>query len=234
MIRRNKSKKGSIGKKRPELDYKAIAKGQSKPKNKAAVSLKRRVGLGSQTTKKKTNRPSASSAAQKNRIFNKRKQRSANDQNPFTSSANPSDIPRKVRKKSIVDKSKRGASTKAIKTLKDGFAIGDQYGKAFGLKKGGKAKMMAGGKASKYRAAGGGKMPMVMKDGKKIPAFAADGKGKMKAGGKTTKYMKKGGKAKMMKGGKTTKYMAKGGKTTKYMAKGGKTSKYMARGGRAK
>ena len=221
MIRRNKSKKGSIGKKRPELDYKAIAKGQSKPKKKTVV-------------KNKTNRPSASSAAQKNRIFNKRKQRSANDQNPFTSSANPSDIPRKVRKKSIVDKSKRGASTKAIKTLKDGFAIGDQYGKAFGLKKGGKAKMMAGGKASKYRAAGGGKMPMVMKDGKKIPAFAADGKGKMKAGGKTTKYMKKGGKAKMMKGGKTTKYMAKGGKTTKYMAKGGKTSKYMARGGRAK
>ena len=29
-----------------------------------------------------------------------------------------------------------------------------------------------------------GGMPMVMKDGKKVPAFAADGKGKMKHGGK--------------------------------------------------
>ena len=88
-------------------------------------------------------------------------------------------------------------------------------------------KMMAGGrtKGTKYKAAGGGKMPMVMKDGKKIPAFAADGKGKMK----------KGGKAKLMGGGKTSKYRMKGGgKTSKYMAKGGKTSKYMARGGRAR
>jgi hypothetical protein len=30
----------------------------------------------------------------------------------------------------------------------------------------------------------GGKMPMVMKDGQSVPAFAADGKGKMKHGGK--------------------------------------------------
>ena len=29
----------------------------------------------------------------------------------------------------------------------------------------------------------GGGMPMVMKDGQKVPAFAADGKGKMKHGG---------------------------------------------------
>ena len=88
-----------------------------------------------------------------------------------------------------------------------------------------KYRMAGGGKTSKYRMAGGGKLKMVMKDGKKVPFFAADGKGKMK----------KGGKAKLMGGGKTSKYRMKGGgKTSKYMAKGGKTSKYMARGGRAK
>jgi hypothetical protein len=54
------------------------------------------------------------------------------------------------------------------------------------LKKGGMAKKMA---------AGG--MPMVEKDGKKVPAFAADGVGKMAKGG-----MCSGGKAKKMaKGG---------------------------------
>ena len=36
-----------------------------------------------------------------------------------------------------------------------------------------------------------GGMPMVMKDGKKVPAFAADGKGKMAKGGMTK--MAKGG-----------------------------------------
>ena len=54
-----------------------------------------------------------------------------------------------------------------------------------------KKKMMGGGmaKGTKYKAAGGGKMPMVMKDGKKIPAFAADGKGKMKKGGKPNSWV---------------------------------------------
>jgi len=33
----------------------------------------------------------------------------------------------------------------------------------------------------------GGKMKMAEKDGKKVPAFAADGVGKMKRGGKTKK-----------------------------------------------
>jgi hypothetical protein len=50
------------------------------------------------------------------------------------------------------------------------------------LKKGGKVKKMA---------AGG--MPMVEKDGKKIPAFAADGKGKMAKGGMCKGYAKGGG-----------------------------------------
>jgi hypothetical protein len=39
-----------------------------------------------------------------------------------------------------------------------------------------------------------GGMPMVMKDGKKVPAFAADGKGKMAGGGKA-KMMRSGGKS---------------------------------------
>jgi hypothetical protein len=55
-------------------------------------------------------------------------------------------------------------------------------------------------------AAGG--MPMVMKGGKKVPAFAADGKGKMAAGGMAKK--KKESTAKMMKGGMTK--MRYGGK----------------------
>jgi len=65
----------------------------------------------------------------------------------------------------------------------------------------------------------GGKMPMVMKDGKKVPAFAADGKGKMAAGGmaKKTKGYAKGGAMKKTKG------YAKGGamKKTKGYSRGG-------------
>ena len=79
----------------------------------------------------------------------------------------------------------------------DGVAV---RGKTKGtmMAAGGMAKMMAGGGMSKMMASGG--MPMVMKDGKKIPAFAADGKGKM-AGGGMAKMMAGGGKAKMMKSG---------------------------------
>ena len=79
----------------------------------------------------------------------------------------------------------------------DGIAI---KGKTKGtmLAGGGKAKMMAGGGKAKMMAGGG--MPMVEKDGKKVPAFAADGKGKMAAGGRA-KMMAGGGKAKMMKSG---------------------------------
>ena len=53
-----------------------------------------------------------------------------------------------------------------------------------GMKKGGMMKKMAGGG-----------MPMVMKDGEKVPAFAADGKGKMKHGGMAMKKMASGGLA---------------------------------------
>jgi hypothetical protein len=56
-------------------------------------------------------------------------------------------------------------------------------------KKGAMPKMASGG------------MPMVMKDGKKMPAFAADGEGKMKKGG-MAKKMNMGGMA-YAKGGMT-------------------------------
>jgi hypothetical protein len=59
------------------------------------------------------------------------------------------------------------------------------------LKKGGMTKMAMGG------------MPMVEKDGKKVPAFAADGKGKMAKGGKVMKCAEGGAvkPKKMAKGG---------------------------------
>ena len=63
-----------------------------------------------------------------------------------------------------------------------------------------------------------GGMPMVMKDGKKVPAFAADGKGKMKHGGKVhsdvakDKPMMKKVAAKAVKGHEKRMHsMAKGG-----------------------
>ena len=58
-----------------------------------------------------------------------------------------------------------------------------------GMKRGGMTKKMAmGGYAD-------GGMPMVMKDGQKVPAFAADGKGKMAKGGMAMKKMATGGLA---------------------------------------
>jgi hypothetical protein len=68
-----------------------------------------------------------------------------------------------------------------------------------------------------------GGMPMVMKDGKKVPAFAADNKGKMKAGGKVKK-MNMGGMAYAKGGGIESKGKTKG-KIIK-MAGGGSSKKY--------
>ena len=63
------------------------------------------------------------------------------------------------------------------------------------------------------KMAGGG-MPMVMKDGKKIPAFAADGKGAMKHGGSVKKMnmggMAKGGSASSRADGVATKGKTQG------------------------
>lgn len=71
---------------------------------------------------------------------------------------------------------------------------------------------MAGGAMKKKKPVAmksGGKMPMVKKNGKSVPAFAADGVGKMKKGGP----MKKKGYAKG--GAMKKKGYAKGGVTKK-------------------
>ena len=88
-------------------------------------------------------------------------------------------------------------------------------GSMMGMKKGGMKKMAEGG------------MPMVMKDGEKVPAFAADGKGKMKAGGMAKKMMG-GGMAKG--GGIESKGKTKGKQVSmsgnKGMKSGGMAKKY--------
>tara|TARA_B100000035_G_scaffold4923_1_gene4394 strand:+ start:276 stop:524 length:249 start_codon:yes stop_codon:yes gene_type:complete len=50
-------------------------------------------------------------------------------------------------------------------------------------------------------AKGGQPLKMVMKDGKKVPFYAADGKGKMNKGGMMKKGYAKGGLKKMSRGG---------------------------------
>ena len=64
------------------------------------------------------------------------------------------------------------------------------------MKKKGYAK---GGMKKKGYAKGG--LKMVMKDGKKVPFYAADGKGKMNKGGMMKKGYAKGGLKKMSRGG---------------------------------
>ena len=106
-------------------------------------------------------------------------------------------------------------------TKKDAEAL-----KPYALKKRGggmmkKKGMARGGMMMKKKGmAKGGKLKMVMKDGKKVPFFAADGKGKMRGGG----MMKKKGYA--MGGAMKKKGMAKGGAMKKKgYKKGGKVLK---------
>ena len=75
-----------------------------------------------------------------------------------------------------------------------------------GYEMGGRVKKMGGGMMMKKRPMmnKGGKLDMVMKDGKKVPFFAADGKGSKDLGKATG--MKKGG---MKKGGMKKGNMAK-------------------------
>ena len=113
----------------------------------------------------------------------------------------PTSVGREFTKGKDMKKMEAGGITKKMPTAK-------QMG-SLGLKSGGIKKMAAGG------------MPMVMKDGKKIPAFAADGQGKMKHGG-SVKKMAGGGLA---AGHKQADGIAKKGKTdTKRVAmkKGGR------------
>ena len=77
-------------------------------------------------------------------------------------------------KKEIGFMKKKGAPKSMIK---------HEMSEMSGMKHGGKVKKMAmGGYAD-------GGMPMVMKDGQKVPAFAADGKGKMAKGGMAASKM---------------------------------------------
>tara|TARA_B100000212_G_scaffold208959_1_gene157723 strand:- start:1018 stop:1320 length:303 start_codon:yes stop_codon:yes gene_type:complete len=76
-----------------------------------------------------------------------------------------------------------------------------------------KKKGYAKGAMMKKKGMAKGGLKMVMKNGKKVPFYAADGKGKMYGGGMAMK--KKG----MAKGGMKKKGMAKGG--LKKMARGG-------------
>jgi hypothetical protein len=76
--------------------------------------------------------------------------------------------------------------------------VGQEFTKSGGGEmKESKAMMKKGGKVKKMAMGGyaGGGMPMVMKDGQKVPAFAADGKGKMAKGGMAMKKMASGGLA---------------------------------------
>jgi hypothetical protein len=87
---------------------------------------------------------------------------------------------KKMVKKEVEFMKKKGAPKSMVK---------HEMSEMMGMKKGGMAK-------TKKMAMGGyaeGGMPMVEKDGKKIPAFAADGKGKMAKGGMATKKMASGG-----------------------------------------
>jgi hypothetical protein len=88
---------------------------------------------------------------------------------------------KKMVKKEVEFMKKKGAPKSMVK---------HEMSEMMGMKKGGmakpKKKMAMGGYAE-------GGMPMVEKDGKKIPAFAADGKGKMAKGGMATKKMASGG-----------------------------------------
>ena len=77
--------------------------------------------------------------------------------------------------------------------------------------------MMAKKKGMKMADGG---MPMVMKDGKKIPAFAADGKGAMKKGG-AAKKMNMGGMANGGSASKRADGIATKGKTKGTMLKKG-------------
>ena len=93
---------------------------------------------------------------------------------------------------------------------------------AFMKKKGAPKSMIKHEMGMKKGGYASGGMPMVMKDGKKVPAFAADGEGKMKAGGMAKKMM--GGGMTYKSGG-----LAPGHKAADGIAKKGKTKAMQVR-----
>ena len=109
--------------------------------------------------------------------------------------------------------------------------VGQEFTRSGGGMKKMNPGMMKKKAPAKKMAMGGyadGGMPMVMKDGKKVPSFAADGKGKMKHGGMAVKKMASGGLA---AGHKAADGVASKGKTkAKQVTMGGSTG--MKRGGK--
>ena len=96
-------------------------------------------------------------------------------------------VPVKVAKE--FSKASKGQTFKEDGEMKDSKAMVKKeigFMKAKGAPKSMMKHEMAEMKGMKKMAGGG--MPMVMKDGQKVPAFAADGKGKMAHGGMTKKY----------------------------------------------
>jgi hypothetical protein len=91
-----------------------------------------------------------------------------------------------------------------------------------GMKSGGMHKMPDGKmmKNSAMKMASGG-MPMVMKDGKKVPAFAADGEGKMKHGGMTKKMMGGGMAKTVMPGSRSAPTPVGPGSNSRVLPRGG-------------
>jgi hypothetical protein len=97
-------------------------------------------------------------------------------------------VPVKVAKE--FSKASKGQTFKEDGKMKDSKAMVKKeigFMKAKGAPKSMMEHEMAEMKGMKKGYASGG-MPMVMKDGQKVPAFAADGKGKMAHGGMTKEY----------------------------------------------
>ena len=97
-------------------------------------------------------------------------------------------VPVKVAKE--FSKASKGQTFKEGGEMKDSKAMVKKeigFMKAKGAPKSMMKHEMAEMKGMKKGYASGG-MPMVMKDGQKVPAFAADGKGKMAHGGMTKEY----------------------------------------------
>ena len=130
-------------------------------------------------------------------------------------------VPVKVAKE--FSKASKGQTFKEDGKMKDSKAMVKKeigFMKAKGAPKSMMKHEMAEMKGAKKMASGG--MPMVMKDGQKVPAFAADGKGKMAHGGMAKKMMG-GGYAKGGSASSRADGIAKKGKTVgKMLAKGGK------------
>jgi len=101
------------------------------------------------------------------------------------------------------DKGKKfgGGSSRARPDLQKANKPSTRHGKSELFSGGGMATMKKKAPAKKMAMGGyaDGGMPMVMKDGQKVPAFAADGKGKMKHGGMAMKKMAHGGMTSMGK-----------------------------------